>query len=510
MTFSRGPNALLFGVGNPGGAVHISTNRAEFDRNRGGATYQWDNYDSHRVTVDQNYVLLDKRLAVRADFLHQNSHGFREPTFDRKDGAFVTTTWNPFEREGKTQIRLNYEYGRWNRVAARPWAPFDLFSTWVNNGTRLYDNRTAPRPANVPSAANPFILFEDSYVSILGQEAIPAYRTARSAGYNSFVRSAGQIANGAEQTSASITRDFVAVNPIDVLLRHFGGDQARLSTWLNSLGSLRSIPDLWSGGKTITVPMETFFSGNHDSYVRDFQAVTPFVEHQIGKNLFIELAANFERADVDNLTMMRATDYGIQYDPNLYLPGGAPNPYAGMPYVSSNIFATHDLSTEKTEEYRGTATYVADWRKQTFLKFLDLGRHSFSAYVNRYDDELLAQQDRPAVTEWGGVPVANVTAGTSNLRGRYYLLPGAVPYMPEQWVPLKGEGVVGKSDWINFNGSLNTTRIDSLAAQHAELSLAGSTRAHGRLAERQTHSVHHHLATRVGGQRRAGGAHLHE
>ncbi len=463
LTFSRGPNALVYGVGNPGGAVHIGTNRAEFGRNRGGASYQWDNYDSHRLTLDQNYVLVDRRLAVRADLLYQNSHGFREPTFDRKDGAFVTATWNPFDRDGRTQVRLNYEYGKWNRVTARPWAPFDLFSTWINAGTPLYDNRTAARPSTVPSRTNPFTLFEDSYVSILGQNALPAFRTARTTGYNSYVRSAGPIANGAEQTGSSIIRDFVAVNPVDVLLKHFGGDQTRLNTWLAALGPQRSIPDLWAGGKSLAVPMETFFSGNRDYYIRDFQAVSPVVEHQFGKNLFVELAANLERAEVDNLTMMRSTDYGIQYDPNLYLPGGSPNPYAGMPYVGSNVFATHDLSTEETSEYRATATYLLDLRKHKIFRSLDLGRHSFSALGNRYTDEILSNQDRPAVTEWAGLPIANVTAGTSNLRGRYYLLPGAVPYMPEPWLPLKGEGTVGKSDWINFNGGLNRTVIDSLA-----------------------------------------------
>lgn len=468
LTFSRGPNALLFGVGNPGGAVHVATNRAEFARNRGAATYQWDSYDSHRFTFDQNLVLAPQRLAVRADLLYQNSHGFREPTYDRKDGAYVTTTWNPFDKDGRTQVRLNVEHGKWNRVAARPWAPFDLFSTWVGAGTPLYDNRAAARPATIPSRTNPFTLFEDSFVSILGQSALPAFRTVRATGYNSYVRSAGPITNGAEQTGGSILRDFTAVNPLNVLLKNFGGDQTRLNMWLNGLGPLRSIPDLWAGGKTITVPMETFFSGNYDRYVRKFHAVSPFVEHQFGRDLFVEVAANFERADIENLTMMRSTDYGIQYDPNLYLPGGAPNPYAGMPYVGSNVFATYDVSTEKTREYRATATYRLDLQKFRVFRGVDLGRHSFSALATRYEDETLSHQDRPAVTEWGGLPIerivaAGVRAGTANIRGRYYLLPGAVPYIPEQWVPLKGEGAVGKSDWINFNGGFTRTVIDSQA-----------------------------------------------
>lgn len=467
-TFSRGPNSLLFGIGNPGGAVHISTNRAEPTRNRGSFSYQWDNYNSHRFTLDQNYVLVPKRLAVRADLLYQDSKGFREPTFDRKDAAFATVTWNPFKNDGRTQVRVNYEYSKWNRNAARPWAPFDLHSTWINAGTPLYDNRTQARPSNVPSRTNPFVLSEDYMVSIVGQNTLNAFRTNRVAGYNSYVRSAGQIANGTEQTTASITRDFVALNPLDILRKHFGGDQARLNTWLNGLGPLRSIPDMWQGVTNVTVPMETFFSGHYDHFIRTAKTVTPFIEHQFTKNLFVEIAANFETADFDNLTMLRSSDYGIQYDPNLYLPGGQPNPYAGMPYVGTLAFPTWDISKDENREYRVTATYQLDLKRYTPLKFFDLGRHAFSALLNRFENDTQSRQDRPAVIEWGGQPIerilgAGIRAGTANIRGRYYLLPGTVPYIPEPWVPLKGEGVVGKSAWINFNAALDRTRVDSVA-----------------------------------------------
>lgn len=470
ITFSRGPNSLLFGIGNPGGAVHISTNRAELRRNRGTVTYQYDNYGSHRATVDQNITLIPERLAVRFDLLYQDSEGFREPTYDRKDGAFLTTTWNPFDNGGKTQIRLNYEYGKWDRVAARPWAPFDLFSTWVNAGAPLYNNKSNRRPGTTPSLNNPFIRFENSFVNILSQDEISTFRTAISPGYNSYVRSAGVIANGAEQTGNSITSDFVALNPLDTLLTHFGGNRAQLESWLAGLGGSRSIPELWRDAGPVTVPMETFFSGNQDRYVRDFRAYSGFLDHQVGSNLFLEVAANIEQAEVNNLTMMRATDYGIQYDPNLYLPNGDPNPYAGMPYVSSNIFATQEISHQETREYRATATYQLDLRDKVRGRLLNPGRHILAVLGNRFESRSDSQQDRPAVTEWGGQPIqsiagfgAGVRAGTANVRGRYYLLPGTPPYIPEPWLPLKGEGVVGRSDWINFNAGRNQDTIDSLA-----------------------------------------------
>src|SRR5687768_189509 len=48
VTFSRGPNALIFGIGNPGGAVHVSTNRARLRGQAGSVDYYYDSFHSHR------------------------------------------------------------------------------------------------------------------------------------------------------------------------------------------------------------------------------------------------------------------------------------------------------------------------------------------------------------------------------------------------------------------------------------------------------------------------------
>ena len=472
VTFSRGPNALLFGIGNPGGAVHLSTNRAELRGRRGELRYQYDDQGSHRVSLDQNYALIKDRVALRLDALREHSKGYRAPAYERKDGAYLTATVNPFAADGRTQVRVNYEHAKQDRVSPRPWAPFDLFSNWQRLGAPLYDNRRDARPGN-PALDVPFIRMESLFIDIKGQPvgSIPTFQSVRGTGYNSYVRAAGPIVNGAEETFKSIPADFTSVNPLDLLRRHLGSEAA-LNTWRTGLGPLRALPDLWSGGRTVTVPMETFFSGNLDTYKRGFDAGSIFVEQRVGENLFLEFAANFERTTTKNLTVLRSTDYALQYDPNLYLPGGAPNPYAGMPYIGQLAFATDEESTNKTGEYRAVATYQLDLTRHRFLRFLDLGRHQLSGLWNRFQRESRGGQRRPYLTEWNGRPIAdfsaaNATSGVAvnatRVLGRYYLLPGRSPYVPEPWLPITGSGTVGRADWIQFSWNGDKNDIASYA-----------------------------------------------
>ena len=101
-----------------------------------------------------------------------------------------------------------------------------------------------------------------------------------------------------------------------------------METWLVGLGPLRSVPEQWRGGKTATVPIETWINGEFDIFRKHFNAASGFLEQRIGRDLVIELAGNIEDVRIRNVEPMRSTDISIMYDPNLYLPTGAPNPYA--------------------------------------------------------------------------------------------------------------------------------------------------------------------------------------
>ena len=103
LTFTRGPNAILFGLGNAAGAFISSTKRAKFTDSR-TVEQQMDSRGGHRLTIDLNQVLIKKYLAVRYAGLFEGMNSFRLHTNDYQRRQFVTLNFTPFRR---TTLRLN-------------------------------------------------------------------------------------------------------------------------------------------------------------------------------------------------------------------------------------------------------------------------------------------------------------------------------------------------------------------------------------------------------------------
>ena len=471
ITYTRGPNTLLFGIGNPGGIVAVEPRRALADRNRGEIDVLYDSRHGRRASLDQNLVLAKDRLAVRGDLLLERKKGFREPTEQNKDGAFVTATINPFKRSTATSVILSYEYGKRDDVAASPFAPFDGFSTWAASGAPLYNNLADPRPPTVLNATTPFSRLENQYISVLGQSYISPFQGTigqriNGQTYNSFVQTNGQIINGsvvAPQTTGgnSITGDFVSLNPKELLLNYFKGDQGRLNAWLTALGPARSIPDTFDNGPT-QISMKTFLSGKEDRITQYWHVPRLIVNQHVGRNFEVQLAGNMERFSSLNRTMLRGTDYTIRYDPNLYLPDGAQNPFAGVPYVSNENFATLNRENSTSYEYRLMTDYRLDLNQRTLFG-MPLGRYDFATLFNFFQSAEEVSQQRPHVTSIGGVPAPNIANNANIVHSRYYLLPGHLPYITQPFVPLPPNSRF-QADWINFSGSRTRTVINSYAA----------------------------------------------
>ena len=56
------------------------------------------------IPAEETPELVRDRLALRTDLLWTDTNTFRNPSSEKKRGVYLTSTWNPFEREGKTQV----------------------------------------------------------------------------------------------------------------------------------------------------------------------------------------------------------------------------------------------------------------------------------------------------------------------------------------------------------------------------------------------------------------------
>lgn len=104
--FGRGPNSILFGNGTLGGTSSSTTKRARLDRAFQNVQANAGSWNTYRATVDVNQPISD-RIAVRTTAVWGDGDGWRQKDFNRRKGAFLTTTYRPFRN---TEIRLEGEY----------------------------------------------------------------------------------------------------------------------------------------------------------------------------------------------------------------------------------------------------------------------------------------------------------------------------------------------------------------------------------------------------------------
>jgi outer membrane receptor protein involved in Fe transport len=103
--FGRGANSILFGNGSVGGVSSSTTKRARTDRSFQDLRLSAGSWGLLRATVDVNQPV-GQKAAVRVVGLGQQVNGWREKEFDKRRGAFLTTTLRPWRN---TELRIDAE-----------------------------------------------------------------------------------------------------------------------------------------------------------------------------------------------------------------------------------------------------------------------------------------------------------------------------------------------------------------------------------------------------------------
>lgn len=142
-SFARGPNSILFGLGEPGGIINVVPKRARFT-NFTSLDLKYDEWGTIRATADVNYEAIKDLFAVRVNLLYEDEKTWRDLEYEKQSGAHLALTYKPWE--GGT-IRLDGEVGERDRLRFRRWAFRDRYSNWFAAG----------RPDYVPNleASNP-------------------------------------------------------------------------------------------------------------------------------------------------------------------------------------------------------------------------------------------------------------------------------------------------------------------------------------------------------------------
>ena len=85
---NRGPNAILFGLGNAAGIINTGLIKAQTNQTRTKVENQLGQHGTHRLSLDHNQVLIKDRLALRVATLYGDKRYQLKPAYVRDERIF--------------------------------------------------------------------------------------------------------------------------------------------------------------------------------------------------------------------------------------------------------------------------------------------------------------------------------------------------------------------------------------------------------------------------------------
>lgn len=329
ITFSRGPNSILFGIGSPGGITNSTSKRARYTDIR-ELSVRLDNNDSLRTAFDFNQELLEDKFAIRVAGLDSDQRTWQHPSFTNDERIYVAVNFRPFANSDSwmsdLEINANYERGELDGVKAPRQEPaFDYVTPWIEAGRPMYDG--------LPSDGNP---------NAAGIEGIRAYITRPALIISSFSPVPGASAMppfSAERTATG--------TPLSIW------DPSRADGAGNASLLDESI-----------LPHDVNFYGFANSWEAKVRTSQVTLNKEIAPNLYFEFAYNEQHNDRVEREEIR--QWGrLMPDVNTYLPNGDPNPMAGQIYMNSpqSINVPFHNRRQKTERF--SLSYEFDFADHT-------------------------------------------------------------------------------------------------------------------------------------------------
>lgn len=344
---ASGANSILFGSGDAGGLVSLSTKRANLNRNRYVGQAVFGSWSYQRYTTDLNQVLVPKTLGVRLNALYQNAQGWRLYDYDDQKRYSAAVAYRPFVR---TAIHVSFEEGLSKKNVGLRWNASDQLTAWRAAGAQVTDTLPTGTPAQ---------------------------------------QAAGLSGWGANQRFTFVTQNNTVYN---------FRNELRTNNAPAPSGTL--LP-------TSIFPVDVNWAGPETLLSRDFSSFQVTVEQRVTDSFTLQ-AAYFRN---ENDARARSFVYGsntmdLMGDPNLTIPapsgtGTVSNPFARQLFIETNQ-ARHTTITEN-EVKRLTAAY-------TFAPGRRLGSHRLALMLENAVQDRNTHSRREILVNQNNAPVQNVGA----------------------------------------------------------------------------------------------------
>jgi outer membrane receptor protein involved in Fe transport len=371
IVIARGPQAILFGYGNPSGVVNTNLTRAGFDDDFLEFKTRFDNWGSRRLELDLNQELIADKLAMRLALVDDHRRFWLDPCSDKVDRKYGTFSFKPADW---INIRVHHEAFDREGHVPNSQLPIDYVSYFLE-----------PNEGELIDGALPFWAGLDWWNSVRmvlnsEGEAGPQFMSLLGAPV------ALPVSDVIKKVSDPSNKNYDPQNPFHD------------PDWV-ALDGTRSLSD------DAHYPVfSKYFAGDLNTTRQDgestyaFAEINVFREAGLFSDCYVELAYHgAEFYQLEGATFSGA-EYGIKVDPNRYLADGQLNPNAGKLYVESrNNPILGDLRKSKT--IRLTSSLKLDLNECSPL----LGRHQFGFLLSNQEPEVNQQRAFRNIGNIGGI-----------------------------------------------------------------------------------------------------------
>ena len=491
---SRGPNAMLFGLGSPAGIINNSLITADLRRPRTTLELRTDKYGSFRTSLDHNQVLLRNKLAVRVATVYDEQSYRVEEAWRRNKRAFLTATYRPYR---DTTIRASVEMGAIdsNQPESRP--PFDAYTTWWDAGRPVWDpNTTTGFLLGTPAAGYPNPFTATGAPAALGA---PPGNTGRI-----FSAQIGAMGGGNrnmvlvynDPTSSLPSLGLPGSTVMGYRNGNYPGHSANTpggalqqretrgmrdsATILNQVLHWNDITaNFWKSTQITDPAIFDFYNHmlhgpNKHEWARFHTYNVTFEQRLLEGRAGAEVA--FNRDNLDNGSALGLdsiiSGYSLRIDMQNRLPNGQTNPNFGRPFTVA--YSKASVRAYDRDTARATGYYNLDLRQKgpTWVRQV-LGQHRFTGTYSKYRNTALISDGNFAFTpgldfslaQWGVVD--NNGSGRRGLPIIRYLGPN----VSASATPAKGAISVPASQWP---GELSSAKILFYDAPAAGSTTAGT------------------------------------
>lgn len=415
VTISRGPNSILFGVGEPGGIINAGLKKAVMSKDFTTVSGRFGSHGTYRGTFDLNRVIVEDRLAIRVNAMHENISYRQKPAYEEDTRYHLAATAVLFENKNaewldKTILRGSWENAASNGTPPDPIPPKDHYTHWWEApGSAEADAIvTGKKPKGgwpddwrsnyagaqwtvnqiYPDQNDPGFRFDgqpelwNSYAVIYGnREGGPSVGFPTGADWTGTDWSGTQVIHG---TAGKYTLQ--------------DGSEAGVETpgWFPTFSTSPSGGYKWYGNgfkdhvimdsnildyENLLLQGKSQFS-DHDLDAYNFALEQTFFNGKAG----IELAVDHQSYENSNFFPFGRHHYAaVKIDTGVYLPNGALNPNLGRPMMNGMVDPiNHNMKEYDTQ--RATAFYELDFTEQDNL-FKHFGKHTFTGLFSTWEQD---------------------------------------------------------------------------------------------------------------------------